>query len=268
MAKKHKTSFEEFYSDIYGDRWPALKEALLADRVHMSPDGLLRSYYMDPASAAAARALAVEAGDTVLDMCAAPGGKTLLLALALGGTGSLTSNDRSADRRRRLRNVIDDHLPPGLRENISVTGHDSTRWGLFEKDVYDRVLLDAPCSSEEHVLKSPAHLKKWSPARTKQLAVQAHAMLAAAVDAVKPGGTIIYSTCSLSPLENDGVVEKLLKKRSEIIEVSDPGVDSSAETGEPTRFGRHILPDTAGGCGPIYYVKIVKKTVAGLTEEA
>ena len=255
MAKKKKISFEDFYADIYGNRWEALKESLLADPAHMNlEEGLLKTYYMDPASAVAAGQLGVQEGDSVLDMCAAPGGKTLILASALKGSGSLVSNDRSPDRRRRLSKVIEEHLPAEHRSNISISGYDATRWGLFEKDVYDRVLLDAPCSSEQHVLKSPAHLKKWSPARTKQLAIQAHAMLAAAVDAVKPGGIILYSTCSLSPLENDGVIEKLLKKRSELVEV----LSADENRGEKTLYGRHILPDQCPGEGPIYYAKLRK----------
>ena len=265
MAAKKKISFEQFYNDIYEERWPALKDALLQSASSFCIDqaaGLLKPYYLDRASAAAAAALDVHPGDQVLDMCAAPGGKTLLLALALNGSGRLISNDRSSDRRRRLKDVIDSHLPEKLQQIITVTGHDSTRWGLFEQNVYDRILLDAPCSSEEHVLKSPAHLNKWSPARTKQLAVQAHAMLAAAVEAVKPGGTILYSTCSLSPLENDGVIAKLLKKRGEMVSVDYnlklTGLHSDSLTADQTEYGLHILPDKNDGFGPIFMTRLIK----------
>ena len=270
MASKKKINFEDFYNDIYNSRWDALKAAMLAETESFclnEDNGLLKPYYFDMASAAAAAALGVSQGDSVLDMCAAPGGKTLMLAITLCGTGSLTSNDRSSARRKRLKDVIETHLPPALRENINVTGHDSTKWGLFEQDVYDRILLDAPCSSEEHVLKSPAHLKRWSQSRTKQLSIQAHAMLAAAVEAVKPGGTIIYSTCALSPLENDGVIAKLLKKRSDRVSVNridllkiDQAFVKSL-VAEETEYGLHILPDKNGGYGPIYMARLIKKQV-------
>ncbi|MDC7225798.1 MAG: RsmB/NOP family class I SAM-dependent RNA methyltransferase [Spirochaetales bacterium] len=260
--QKQKPGFEDYYSEIYKERWDALKSGLLADADGYSiSDGLLKPYYLDMASAAAARTLDVHPGDDVLDMCAAPGGKTLLLALALKGSGSLNSNDRSSDRRRRLKDVIENHLPTEVRENIRVTGHDATRWGLHEKDCYDRVLLDAPCSSEEHVLKSPAHLNRWSPSRTKQLSIQAHAMLAAAVDAVKPGGTILYSTCALSPLENDGVIAKLLKKRSDKVCIETISPDSENLSGlnaETTDYGLHILPDRNSGYGPIFMARLKK----------
>jgi len=267
MGSKKKISFEEYYREIYGDRWDSLKEALLTDADNFCiSEGLLKPYYLDKASTAAAAALGVKPGDDVLDMCAAPGGKTLILALALNGSGSLISNDRSSDRRRRLRDVIDTHLNAELRARINVTGHDAACWGLHEQNIYDRILLDAPCSSEEHVLKSPAHLKRWSPARTKQLSIQAHAMLAAAVDALKPGGTIVYSTCALSPIENDNVIAKLLKKRSGLVRIDDiSGMSSDEEmqglTAEKTEYGLHILPDRNGGWGPIFMTKILKNLI-------
>ncbi len=261
MASKKKITFDDYYESLYSVRWPALKSALTEGSSGFSlSDGLLQPYFLDKASAAAAFALGIQEEDTVLDMCAAPGGKTLVIALALKGTGLLVSNDRSSDRRRRLKDVIEKHLPADWRSNINVTGHDSTKWGLFEQDVYDRILLDAPCSSEAHVLNSPAHLGKWTPNRSKQLAVQAHAMLASAVQALKPGGRLIYSTCALSPLENDGVIEKLLKKRSSIVEVVSADIPPELELdAETTEFGKHILPDRNSGFGPIFMAALVKK---------
>ena len=91
-------------------------------------------------------------GDRVLDMCAAPGGKSLLLAEAMGDAGRLVANELSPTRRAKLKTILEDCLPGEQRKHIQVTGHDATRWGLHEPDHYDRVLLDAPCSSERHVL--------------------------------------------------------------------------------------------------------------------
>jgi 16S rRNA C967 or C1407 C5-methylase (RsmB/RsmF family) len=241
-------AFDRYFEAVYGPRWPRLRSALESPpqpEAHL--DGLLKPYYLDGASVRAARALNVQQGDTVLDLCAAPGGKTLVLALALGGTGSLTSNDRSADRRGRLKTVIEDHLPPKWRDNITVTGHDATRWGLHEQNVYDRVLLDAPCSSERHVVRSASHLAQWSPGRTRTLAQQALAMLCAALEALKPGGTLLYSTCSISPEENDGTLERFAAKR--------PGLWRLVE--------RNLtLPDEAGE-GPLFYA-VIEKLVPNL----
>ena len=186
-------------------------------------------------------------------MCAAPGGKSLVIASLLANHGKLTLNDRSANRRARLKQVLRDHLEPTWLQNIEVTGHDATKWGLYEQNKYDKVLLDAPCSSEQHVLHNEKYLLEWSPSRTKRLAQQQYAMILAAFDVVKPDGIIIYSTCSISPLENDGVVEKLLKKHKKaIIEPIEHDV------GETTVYGRLFLPDISDGAGPMYISKIRK----------
>ncbi|MBT3276274.1 MAG: RsmB/NOP family class I SAM-dependent RNA methyltransferase [Spirochaetales bacterium] len=248
---KTKPDFFEWYAELYKDRWTALRDALEKDPGHIAlTHGLKKSYYLDEASVISARALAVSPGDHVLDMCAAPGGKTLVLATALEGSGVLIANDRSSTRRARLHRVLDEYLDDNLRPTVTVTGHDATRWGLYEQEVYDKILLDAPCSSERHVMNSPTHLTKWSPARTRHLAAQAYAMLAAAFLAVKIDGLILYSTCSLSPLENDGVVGRLLRKKS--VSVDLPPVD----IGEKTDFGVQIFPDTSDGKGPMYICRI------------
>lgn len=249
--------FDAYFSQIYGDRWPGLKEALqkTADPENWI-DGLVKPYYLDRASVIAASQLGVCPGDQVLDLCAAPGGKSLVLALGLQGQGSLTSNDRSADRRGRLKKVLQEHLPENFQTVVQVSGHDACRWGLYEQGIYDKILLDAPCSSERHVLTSPVHLAQWSPNRTKVLAQQALAMLCSALEALKPGGKLLYSTCSISPWENELLVERFEKKRpDQWIEVETDG------PGEKKTKGRIILPDQEGGCGPMYYCLIQKHSV-------
>ena len=108
---------------------------------------------------------------------------------------------------------MDGHLPTEFRSNLTITGHDATRWGLHEQGVYDRILLDAPCSSERHLIHNPNHLAQWSLGRTRSLAQQALAMLCSAFEALKPGGHLLYSTCSISPEENGILVERFAAKR-------------------------------------------------------
>lgn len=273
-------SFDEYFAGVWGARWPQLRTALSAPNRHVawlnpwapptpqgepvrdvpgtrvaaegfdSPSGNPRNYYLlDLASVLAARALEVGEGDRVLDMCAAPGGKTLTLATGIGSTGSLVANDRSAERRRRLRDVVEAYLPPQQRERVTITGHDATKWGIYEQAAYDRVLLDAPCSGERHVLTDPAALREWSPARSKSLSKRQYAMLCAALDAVRVGGTIVYSTCSISPRENDDVVARLLKKRRDRVVVAEP----CAVIGQATPHGWEMLPDRCDGWGPIWF---------------
>ncbi len=254
-ARHGADAFDRFYTELLGDRWLSLRECLRAAGKPIAlTTGLRKPYYLDEASHTAAIKLGVTRGDLVLDMCAAPGGKTLVLALCVGLEGAIVANERSASRRARLLRVLDEHLPPEIRERVSVTGHDARRWGLHEKNRYDRVLLDAPCSSESHVLASPEHLARWSASRTRSLAQQAHAMLAAAIDATRSGGVVLYSTCAVSPLENDGVVATLLKKRGRAVNVQ----KVEAPWGEPTRFGWQIMPDLCAGRGPIYFSLLQK----------
>ena len=254
--KEGRDRFEEFYNDVYGQRWQSLKSALLKESSPVSlSDRLTQPYYMDSASIQAASFLPVKQGDTVLDMCAAPGGKTLVIALKLDGNGHLVSNDRSSQRRIRLHNVIKNCLDEKKASIISVTGHDSTKWGLYEKNVYDCILLDAPCSSERHVLADEKALAIWGPNRPKVLAMQQFAMLAAALDAAKPGGYILYSTCSINPMENSMVIEKLHLKRHELF------TEIPLEThAEKLDHGYIFLPDTSNGTGPLYFCLLKKST--------
>jgi 5-methylcytosine rRNA methyltransferase NSUN4 len=210
--------------------------------------GLMDFYFMDPASIVAAAALGVEEGLDVLDLCAAPGGKSLLLAEGIGESGNLVCNEMSDRRRGRLSAVLHDYLPRAVLERVKVSGHDGARWCLYQKSAFDRVLVDAPCSGERHLLADQEEMKLWSTARSKNLAVRQYALLASALAVVRPGGRVVYSTCSISPLENDAVVARLLKKRGGELKISKPNF----EIGEPTDLGWMILPDRTG-FGPIYF---------------
>ena len=251
--KNPKPDFDVYYSKLFGESWTGLRDALLQPPKHvLADDRLLRPYHMDEASLYAARCLEVVPGDSVLDMCAAPGGKTLVFAMMMEGKGRLIANERSASRRGRLKKVLLNHLPSENLDIIEVTGHDSTRWSQYEQSEYDKILLDIPCSSERHVIKSPSHLKRWSPARTKHLSFQAYAFLSSALKVVKPKGCILYSTCALSPLENDGVIEKLGRKHGSDFEL----LDINIPFGVKTNFGLQIRPDTDDGRGPLYISRI------------
>ncbi len=255
MSKKPKLDggekFESYYSSLYKERWEDLKTFMLKESspVLLSEE-LKTPYYMDKASIIAASMLPVKSGDTVLDMCAAPGGKTLVLALKLKGNGNLVSNDRSASRRNRLIAVVNSCLDEKYKSIIKVTGHDSSKWSLYEKDIYDCILLDAPCSSERHVLKDQQALSLWGTNRPKVLSVQQFAMLAAALDAVKTGGYILYSTCSVNPMENEDVIEKLYSKRNGRFQECEMNVPEFAEH---LNHGCIIMPDKTNGLGPLFF---------------
>jgi 16S rRNA C967 or C1407 C5-methylase (RsmB/RsmF family) len=282
-------TFDEHYLGTLGACWPALRERLTqpvrqvarytswtgtaarpagpelaisgcyewtAEMMPTADDaGLFNFYRMDLASVLPAVVLDVQSGERVLDMCAAPGGKALILAEHLGAEGSLVVNDLSDARLGRLRRVLREYVPPEVLARIRLTHHDAARWGLFEPQTYDKILLDAPCSGERHLLQTPEELKKWSPARSRHLASRQYALLCAALDSLVISGKVVYSTCSLSPLENDAVIAKLLKKRAGQVQVS--ACETSTVAGlsglaEPTEFGWQIWPDR-DGWGPIYF---------------
>lgn len=250
-------AFESYYAQLYQGRWESLKQALLLERKPIAfEEGLTQPYYLDEASVIAAKLLGVQDGDSVLDMCAAPGGKSLVIATSLKTQGSLVANDRSATRRGRLKQVLKEHLPEELFTRTTVTGHDATRWSLYEQNRYDRILLDAPCSSERHVLSDPKALTIWSPSRPKHLAIQQFAMLASALEAVKVGGYILYSTCSINPMENEMVIDKLFDKREGRFALEKLAPPYS----ESCRHGSIILSDTALGRGPLYFC-LIRRTV-------
>ncbi|MCB9062857.1 MAG: RsmB/NOP family class I SAM-dependent RNA methyltransferase [Halobacteriovoraceae bacterium] len=284
MSKKNKGSdeFNKFYSEIYEKRWPELKKSLSETRslcAWKNPfkNGIIQGdfynqnnifyeninesqsdipgefYFLDGASVFSANSLGVVDGMKVLDMCASPGGKSLLLASNLSGNGELVLNDLSKERYYRLQRTFKSYLPDEILSRIRFYNHDATKWCLYEQNVYDRILLDAPCSSEEHVLNSKKHLDEWSQGRTKRLSKLQYALLSSAFIALKPGGEIIYSTCSISPLENDGVIERFLKKRGEFCKV----LELRLPIGERSKYGVQIFPDKTQH-GPMYICKLSK----------
>ncbi len=263
MQKGHE-GFDAYYGELFGDRWNALSTALTSPRRHAAyTRGLTKAYYLDPASIVAAHLLPLDGAQRVLDMCAAPGGKALIIAGRLPDGATLVANERSRRRRARLAAVLDEHLDSPIRSNIRITAHDAGRWGLHEPDTYDAILADVPCSSERHVLVSPEDLERWSVHRIKRLALTQFAILAAAIDSVRPGGYVLYATCALTPRENDDVVGKALRRRQNveivplppdaaIYEHDEPFVATLLSAAEDTEYGIHMLPDVGHGAGPIY----------------
>ncbi len=263
MKKKNKENGEErfdaYYFNLYQDRWPRLKEALLEESGDkISPEGLKTPYYMDKASIMTASLLPVTPSSTVLDMCAAPGGKSLVIALKMDGKGLLVSNDRSPDRRRRMRDVFSSCLGE-KSQIIKITAYNAESWGVYEKDMYDSILLDAPCSSERHVIWDKKYLSQWSQTRPRRLEISQYAMLSSALLAVKENGYILYSTCSINSGENEEIIAKLVERHGSEVEI----IETKIENAEKRKFGSIILPDRASGLGPMYSCLIKKREKDG-----
>jgi 16S rRNA (cytosine967-C5)-methyltransferase len=165
-----------------------------------------RWWVQDASAAVPARLLAVGPGHTALDLCAAPGGKTLQLAAA---GAQVTAVDRSAARLARV------------RENLARTGlaaetvaADATTWR--DGRAFDAVLLDAPCSATGTFRRHPDVLWAPSPADIPRLAAAQARLLDSAAGRVKPGGRLVYCVCSLEPEEGEGQVAALLARRPDL----------------------------------------------------
>lgn len=253
--------FHAYYRSMFGDRWEALSAALLSpnDPVEYS-EGLVAPYRLDSASVRAAKALRLPERGEVLDACAAPGGKSLVLASRLGTEARLVSNELSGDRRRRLVDVLDSRLEPGLRARVAVSGFDAAVAGgrASERGRFSAILLDAPCSSERHVIRDQAALARWTQARVRFIARRQWSLLSSAFLMLAPGGSLVYSTCALSPDENDGPMERLFEKyRGEALD--DPL--EAVEGAERTVRGVMYLPDEARGAGPLYIARVSKRSI-------
>lgn len=275
-------AFDSFYSGLFGGRWEELKKALSLPSVYagLSFEGC-EPYFLDPASVAAALCLPVRQSEKILDLCAAPGGKTLVLCGTSGSHASLHANERSPSRKIRLAKVIASSLPPDISGRVRISCTDGSVWCRRESECYGSILLDAPCSSERHVLNDKSYLDKWSPARVKSAAAGQWALLSCAYRLLQPGGFLLYATCALCPAENDGAVSRLIKKfpdasviqAEEVLSVfrENNGAFSGSiacpqeicperilSLAERTESGFHILPDRASGAGPIYFSLIQK----------
>lgn len=210
-------------------------------------DGLMSHYFLDLSSIYAPLSLPIAPTSRVLDMCAAPGGKLLVMLSRLIPGVHVIGNDISSARAERLRRVIHDYVPPDVTEHhVRITNKDALNFGLKGPGSFDAVLLDAPCSSEAHVVRD-SHLLKQFVGIRKTLPMRQFALLAAALLAVKPGGFVMYATCTINRLENEGVVAKALGRKKVPCEI----VDIPVERGDKNEFGISILPHRHGA-GPAF----------------
>ena len=251
-------AFENYYEKLFGSRWANLRESLLLPAASIPySEGLTNPYMLDRASVLAAISLTLPASGTVLDACAAPGGKSLVLASRMTGETQLLCNELSSERRRRLKNTLNEHLDGEKLRQVSVSGFDAASLGgrKSEWNRFEAILLDAPCSSERHVIQSPNALAEWTEARPRFLSRRQWSLLSSAFLLLKPGGGLVYATCALSPEENDGPVSRLLEKYAAAVELNEPDFAG----GEKTKYGRFILPDVSDGMGPMYVARFRKR---------
>jgi NOL1/NOP2/sun family putative RNA methylase len=198
-------------------------------------------YLQDPGAMAVAALLDPQPGEWVIDLAAAPGGKTTHLAALMDNTGLLVANDVHPGRTRELTGNLE---RCGVR-NALVTLESVEGLAEHFGAVFDRVLLDAPCSGEAMFSKSEAARRAWSPAAVAGCARRQHGLLAEAARLLRPGGRLVYSTCTFSPEEDEEVVARFLSAHPGF-EIEDPDPVPGAAPGRPEWVPHELrTPDLA-----------------------
>lgn len=212
-------------------------------------------YLQEPSAMTPAQLLPVKPGDRVLDLCAAPGGKSTELGARLQGEGLLISNDISSSRAKALLKNIE---LSGI-SNACVTSETPDRLADTFGPYFDAVLVDAPCSGEGMFRKDPGLIKEWQKHGPDYYAPVQKEILSQAVRMLKPGGYLLYSTCTFSPVEDEDVLHWLLEEEPqmqliplELFEGARPGINQ-----EPVL---RLFPHKIRGEG--HFVALLRKQAA------
>ncbi len=168
-------------------------------------------YIQEPSAMAPAAVLPVERGERVLDLCAAPGGKATELGAKLNHTGLLVANDASASRTKALLKNLEVFGIP----NLLVTSEMGDRLDRYFHEYFDKILIDAPCSGEGMFRKQAHMIPAWEKQGPEVFANMQREILRQAAELLKPGGTMLYSTCTFSKLENEGSIDGFLAEHPE-----------------------------------------------------
>ncbi len=188
-------------------------------------------YLQEPSAMTPANRLPIELGDKVLDLCAAPGGKATELGAKLLGEGCLVANDISASRASALLKNIELN---GIA-NAVVTVEDPSRLALKLPNFFDKILVDAPCSGEGMFRREPNMVKSWEEKDASYYAPIQKSILESAVTMLKPGGKLLYSTCTFSPKEDEENILWLLDQFPEMKLIDIEGYEG---------FAKGLLPGT------------------------
>ena len=181
--------------------------------------------------------LDVRPGDKVLDLCAAPGGKTTQLGLAVRDRGLLVSNDISASRTKAL---VKNMELFGLK-NAVVTCESPDKLAEYFPEYFDRILVDAPCSGEGMFRRGSRMIRAWEEHGPSYFSPIQREITTQALKMLKPGGKILYSTCTFDPSEDEQIVEHMMRICPQLRILDLPHCEGFAHG-----FDRYVGPDAAG----------------------
>ncbi|SEF44019.1 NOL1/NOP2/sun family putative RNA methylase [Eubacterium ruminantium] len=221
-------------------------------------------YLQEPSAMLPAATLPVNEGDKVLDICAAPGGKSTELMQGIGKTGYLVSNDISASRAKALLK----NLEVFGAENILITCESPDQLAGFYEGYFDKILIDAPCSGEGMFRKKNSMINAWTEDKPAEFAAIQRGILKETVKMLKPGGMLLYSTCTFSPLEDEDSVGYLLSLDDSLSIESFPAYSGFVPGNEAWSVydnipnidkTMHLFPHRIEGEG--HFVALIKKSV-------
>lgn len=168
-------------------------------------------YIQEPSAMAPAELLGVQPGDRVLDLCAAPGGKSTQLAAKLKGEGFLLCNEIHPARAK----ILSENVERMGIQNACVTNETPARLAESFSGFFDKILVDAPCSGEGMFRKNEAACEEWSPENVRLCAERQDEILGCAAKMLRPGGRLVYSTCTFSEEEDEGSIRRFLERHPE-----------------------------------------------------
>lgn len=195
-------------------------------------------YIQEPSAMLPAQALPVQHGERVLDLCAAPGGKSTELAAKLNGTGILVSNDISSSRSQVLLKNIE---RIGVKNAVVMSEAPEKMVPAFY-EYFDKILVDAPCSGEGMFRRESAMIKQWEQAGPEYYVPIQKEILSAAYQMLKPGGMLLYSTCTFSVEENEDQILGMLKEHPDM-KVCGCRIFEGFDTGRPDWSGQSMTKE-------------------------
>lgn len=211
-------------------------------------------YLQEPSAMTPASRLSVTPGERVLDLCAAPGGKATALGAKLQGEGLLVANDINNARAKALLRNLELF---GI-SNAFVTNEPPHILAEHYPEYFDKIMVDAPCSGEGMFRKNPAVVEAWQEKGPEYFSRLQRDIILYAADMLRPGGRMLYSTCTFSPLENESVIAHLLRERPEMEVIPMEDYEGFAEGltafggeqfHESCRLCRRIFPHRMAGEG-------------------
>jgi NOL1/NOP2/sun family putative RNA methylase len=204
-------------------------------------------YMQEPSAMLPAEVLCAKPGERILDLCAAPGGKATRIAEGMNGKGIFIANDISYDRTKALlRNI--ERL--GV-ENAVILSESPERLAARFPLYFDKILIDAPCSGEGMFRRDPSAMKSWEKFGTKTTTTMQKEILDRADAMLRPGGSIVYSTCTFSREEDEGMIEWFIGEHKEYQVIESPtiqGVNVGLTIG-PAKGSMRIWPHISNGDG-------------------